>query len=318
MQSSRRYFKELRFRQLRSLVALARRGSFSAVAEAFRISVPSVWQQIRALEEEFGTVLVRRSGKAAALTEQGELLVELVRPLVEGFDNIRELFTEQKRLLPCRITVATTASLLLHELQRPLAVLRERHPDIELTFIDRPSVIALKHLENGDADIAVLGTMGEQLPSYIHSTVLTAYPFVLVCPEGHPLQQARSIRLPDILKYPLVMPGEGSNSRLQVQRVLEAAGMWQDARVAFTASTFDIVAGYVRSGFGIAVTSVSPLLLAEAEAGSLTYRGIVFRDLSKLFREETVILAHRHAKIELPHHRTFREVVIGNFPEAAR
>ena len=63
----RRYFKELRFRQLRALVELAQKGSFTAVAETLKLSVPSAWQQIRALEEEFGTTLVRQNGKTVTL-----------------------------------------------------------------------------------------------------------------------------------------------------------------------------------------------------------------------------------------------------------
>jgi len=41
MSIQRRYFKELRFRQLRALVELARGGSFTAVAAAMKISVPA-------------------------------------------------------------------------------------------------------------------------------------------------------------------------------------------------------------------------------------------------------------------------------------
>ena len=312
MNQPRRYFKELRFRQLRALVMLARKGTFSAVAEAFQISVPSVWQQIRALEDEFGTAMVRQSGKSIVLTEQGELLVQLAQPLVDSFDHIRELFAEKNRRLPRRITVATTASLLLHELQAPLAILRERHPDIELTFIDRPSTIARRHLENGDADVAIIGQIGEKPSPQLAVTQLTAYPFVLVCPEGHPLIKARSVKLADLIKHPLVMPGEGSNSRRHAQQVFEAAGLWQKARLALTASTLHIVAGYVRVGFGIGVTSVSPMILKEAARRHPSYRGIVFRDLSRLFGREEVVIAHRHTKIELPHHRTFREIVLGS------
>jgi len=69
----------------------------------------------------------------------------------------RRNVADQNRKLPRRITVATTASVLLHELQKPLELYRERHPDVQLSFIDRPSVMARKHLEDGEADVAVVG-----------------------------------------------------------------------------------------------------------------------------------------------------------------
>jgi molybdate transport repressor ModE-like protein len=317
MSIPRRYFKEPRFRQFRALVMLARKGSFSAVAEASGISVPSVWQQIRALEDAFETSLVRQAGKTTKLTEHGEQLVQLAQPLVDGFEQIRELFADRIAKLPRRLTVATTASLLLHELQRPLAILRERHPDIELTFIDRPSAIALRHLESGDADMAIVGRLAsEPALEPLAVTPLTSYPFMLVCPEGHPLIKARSARPTDIIRHPLVLLGEGSNSRRHVQQVFTAAGAWQKARIALTASSFDILAGYVRTGFGIAVTSVSPIILRQAAAGHPSYEGIAFRDLSRSIGSEQVILANRRTGVELPHHRAFREIV-GEFMAAS-
>jgi molybdate transport repressor ModE-like protein len=310
MSTPRRYFKELRFRQLRALVLLARKGSFSAVAKALGISVPSAWQQIRSLEDEFSVPLVQATGQSGVLTEQGEQLVQIAQPLVEGFEQVRELFSERLRTLPRRIAVATTSSLLLHELQRPLALIRQQQPDLEMTFLDRPSTIARKHLENGDADVAILGRLGEEPFPRLEWTPLTAYPFVLVCPEGHPLLQARSLKCGDLIRHPLLMPGEGSNSRRQVEEVLSAAGLWPKTRVALTASSFDIVAAYVRHGFGIAVTSVSPMILRAITEHHPNYQGIAFRDLSALFGREEVVIARRRNHHELPHHRKFRETVV--------
>ncbi len=306
----RRYFKELRFRQLRALVELARKGSFTAVAETLQISVPSVWQQIKALEDEFGAAMVQQSGKTAVLTPQGELLVQLSQPLVESFDRIRELFADQNHKLTRRITVATTASLLLHELQKPLDRYRKLHPEVELSFIDRPSAMARKHLEDGEADVAIVGQIHAAKHPRIEVTPVTAYPFVLVCPRDHPLLEAKTLKLAGLIKHPLVMPGIGSGSRRHVQDVFEAAGLWQEAKVALTASSFDILVGYVRMGFGISVTSVSPMILKAAAAGHSSYRGVAFRDLSKLFGREEVVVLHRKAKLELPHHRAFREIVL--------
>jgi molybdate transport repressor ModE-like protein len=305
----RRYFKELRFRQLRALVELAQKGSFTAVAETLKLSVPSAWQQIRALEEEFGTTLVRQNGKTVTLTHQGVLLVQLSQPLVESFDRIRELFADQNKKLPRRITVATTASLLLHELQKPLEIYRKRFPEVELSFIDRPSTMARKHLEDGEADVAIIGQIAAPKQTRIEVTPVTAYPFVLVCPVGHPLLKAKPLKLTDLIKQPLVLPGTGANSRRHIQDVFEAAALWQKANIALTASTFDIVVGYVRMGFGISITSVSPMILKEAAQGHSSYRGVAFRDLSKLFGREEVVVLHRKAKVELPHHVAFREIV---------
>src|ERR1700741_1296434 len=54
---------------------LARRGSFTAAADALSYTQSAVSQQISALERETGTVLVERDRKRARLTDAGELLL---------------------------------------------------------------------------------------------------------------------------------------------------------------------------------------------------------------------------------------------------
>src|SRR5690349_18692787 len=93
---ARRYFKELRFQQYRSLCAIARHQTFAGAATRLGLSVPAVWQQIRALEQDLDTPLVRRHGRGVRLTEDGQLLLDMVSPLVAGFDSIPPMFADRK------------------------------------------------------------------------------------------------------------------------------------------------------------------------------------------------------------------------------
>jgi len=45
----RRYFKEVRFRQIRALFEIARHGTFAAASRSLGMATPSVWRQVRAL-----------------------------------------------------------------------------------------------------------------------------------------------------------------------------------------------------------------------------------------------------------------------------
>src|SRR5690348_5968877 len=94
--AARRYFKEVRFRQIRAFVELSRQGSFAATAAALDLAVPSVWQQIRSLEDEYGVQLVVSEGTKVRLTDDGRALADMAAPLVEAFDGLREMFEEQR------------------------------------------------------------------------------------------------------------------------------------------------------------------------------------------------------------------------------
>src|SRR5436305_11383364 len=62
-------------RRLRVLREVARRGSFSAAAEALGYTQPAVSRQVALLEQETGATLLERRPDGARLTDAGELLV---------------------------------------------------------------------------------------------------------------------------------------------------------------------------------------------------------------------------------------------------
>lgn len=68
---------------LRSFVAGMEAGSFARAAEQLGRSTSAVSAQLKKLEEQTGTALVRRSGRGLALTEGGEVLFSYARRLLD-------------------------------------------------------------------------------------------------------------------------------------------------------------------------------------------------------------------------------------------
>ena len=63
------------FRQLQSLVLVARHGSVSRAADAMHLTQPAISLQIRTLEENTGMALTRKVGRNIQLTAAGEVMV---------------------------------------------------------------------------------------------------------------------------------------------------------------------------------------------------------------------------------------------------
>ena len=133
-----RRFKQLRFRQLRAFVELAKARSFAAVAEKLEISVPSVWQQVRALEKAFNCELVHAEGRRLVFTDRGQLLLNMAAPLVKGFDELVQTFSEPTEQARKQLSLASPNMTLTNELPRPLNRFRHEYPDVELRLIDLP------------------------------------------------------------------------------------------------------------------------------------------------------------------------------------
>lgn len=75
---------------LRTFVAVARRGSFAAVARARAADPSAVSRSVAALEDELGVRLFQRSTRRMGLTEAGARYLARVAPLLDELDRARD------------------------------------------------------------------------------------------------------------------------------------------------------------------------------------------------------------------------------------
>lgn len=304
--SPRHYFKELRLQQFRSLVALARWHTFSAAATALKLTRASVWQQVRALEQEMACALVRTRGQRVEFTPAGLKLVEIAAPLVAGFDSVKSVFEEHlKTTLPQTLVVATPPTFLVHELREPITRLHESRPKLQLTFLERNSPAAIELLEQGGADLAIAARLdGTPHRPSLEYTPFTRYPFTLICPPEHPLLQKARVTLRDLTRHPLILPSHATYCRQHFDAVLRAAGLLDKVSLVLESNFPTMLSEYVRMGLGVAL---SPL---PAAAPSWKQEGVSYRSAAHLFGEEEICHVSRKGEFETPSAAEFRELLI--------
>lgn len=304
----RRYFKEVRFRQIRALVETARHASFAAAARTLGMATPSVWRQVRALEDEYGVPLVATRGQDVRLTEDGELLADLARPVVEGFDSLRKVFTDRHGRTQRQLRVATPATVLNSGLRGVIADYRQSHPQVKLALIDVPSRTAWEHLEADKADLAIVGhPEGTQMPSRFEVVPLQQFAFHVCCLASHPFAAVKKPTLRDLLKQPLILAGEHTSSRMQFDHIVAHAGLSERVNVAMTASNHQVILNYVAMGLGVAIVT------RPSHDGAATSERLMIRDFSHVLGHEHVVLLHPKGRHELAHVKAFRELVVQQF-----
>lgn len=310
MPIKRRYFKQLRLSQFRAMIELARGNGFAAAASNLDLATPSVWQQVRALEDEFGIALIDVNGQQVSLTEQGQLLVQLAEPVVHGFDSIIEQFNKQSKSIPRRLAVASPANILVNELPAPIYRYHEEHGDVELSLTDVPSNPARKLLEDGEVDLAVVGQLDTNFPSTLIADRVTTFPFTLVCPTEHPVLSTKRITPRSLAKFPLVMSSKGTNTRTRVDEVFSKAGLLDQLRIVCETSTKDLLLQYVQLEFGIAVVPISPRYKSKSSSPFGDIGNLHFHDVSRVFGHEQIVILRRRHRREPEHQKAFREIVL--------
>ncbi|MGH9046738.1 MAG: LysR family transcriptional regulator, partial [Acidimicrobiales bacterium] len=172
----------MEIRHLQALVGIAEHGSFSAAAEALGTVQSNVSAHVARLEKELGAPLVDRS--AGQLTEEGEIVVARARRMLVEMDALVADVSAMRQEVVGTVRagmIGTTGRWLVPRL---FALLRERHPRVQMTVADGTSANLEPRIVNGQLDLAVvsLPVIGDDLVT----TRLFDEDLVLVVPFGHP------------------------------------------------------------------------------------------------------------------------------------
>jgi len=247
-------YKKLELAQLRSFFLAALQGNFTSAARELGLSITTVWQQVRALEQRLGTTLLRAHGRTLELTPEGRLLLELVQPHVSGLDSLERLFQAKRAELPQHLTVASTHYLLSYHLPRPLRDFTQRHPSIRLNLRGGiwPDVVRL--VEKGEADVGLV-SYAEDAPRSPHLDYepLFHLHFTLLLPAEHALARQRRVQPADLAAHPLIMSGKETFGTKTLERILRRHDLMHGIHVVMESPSTDVTRKYVAMGLGIAL-----------------------------------------------------------------
>jgi DNA-binding transcriptional LysR family regulator len=188
---------------LRVMRAIAEEGSFTGAAVALGYSQPAVSQMVRRLEQRTGTVLVERVGRNVRLTEAGQVLARHAVGVLTALDAAEEEVAAIAGLRAGRVRLMAFPSSSASLVPQALALVKERFPDVTVTFSEGEPPESLAALRAGECDIAVAfayeGTdigRGEDLDDFVTLKLLDDE-VRLAVPLNHPLAGRDEVELVD-------------------------------------------------------------------------------------------------------------------------
>jgi len=108
-------------------------GSFRATAKALELSPSVISYQISQLESELEVALLYRSTRKLTLTNEGQKLIEILAPLVEGAERGVDLLTASRSEPIGKLNITMASSFSQENITQQMARFARLHPKVELS-----------------------------------------------------------------------------------------------------------------------------------------------------------------------------------------
>lgn len=247
---------------LRIVRAIADRGTITAAAVSLGYSQPAVSQHIRRLERRLGTALLERTGRRIRLTEAGEVLARHGTTVSSALDAAAAEVASLAGLRAGRVRLVAFPSSSASIVPAALALLRERHPNVQVTFEEAEPPESLESLGAGACDIALgftyppTGSRGATAPAGVEGDLarlvvrhlLDDSP-VLALPAGDPAADQERLHLRDLADRTWI--AGCPRCRGHLLRACEESGFTPD--IAYATDDYVAVLALVAARLGVAL-----------------------------------------------------------------
>ena len=146
----------LSLQQIRCFCAALELGSFTAAAEALRVSQPAVAEQIRKLEQALGADLFVRAGRGVTATDAGRAFAEHAARSLHAVEAAADSVGELTELRAGTIALGMFGGPSAWRLDELAAAFLRRHPEVSLRLIGRNSSVIADRVRRGDLEAAIV------------------------------------------------------------------------------------------------------------------------------------------------------------------
>lgn len=209
----------MELRQLRSFVKLAEKLNFSEASRELCLTQSTLSQQIKTLEEEFGTKLFIRNSHSVVLTESGVELLPFARKTVGNAEECRQRMIDLQEMLVGELNIGVTYSFS-PILTETIFTFMKKYKGVKLNISYKPMADLMEMLRRNEIDF-VLAFKPSVPVAGIESHVLFQNYLAAIVGDSHPLASKERVSLDELAGYNLVLPSKGLQARNALDKILE-------------------------------------------------------------------------------------------------
>jgi len=236
-------------------------GSASRAADELLLTQPAVSRQIIALEEELGEKLFDRIGKKMYLTRAGQTLLAHAERILRSVEEAKTAVKDLSEECSGELVIGASDHVSIHRLPGVLKAFKTEFPKVDLILHCHRSETILEMVVRNQLDLGVI-----TLPRSVHGVVsmqIWTDRMSLVCAKGHALGSLRTARLKDAVKYGMILPELGTETRRAIDEACDKIN--QKPNIIMQVAYIETIKSLVKAELGI---SILPEKAVEAEAKS--------------------------------------------------
>ena len=164
-------------------VTIVEEGSLTAASRKLHIAQPALSNQIKAMEQKYGTRLFFRGARRLELTDAGMILYQQAKRMCEieqaAKNEIASGFSGQKGMLRFGVTPSVAGGIVADA----VLAFAQKYPQTEIKYLEASPADLCKMLQNGIIEVAVLKTVGD-LPENVNLLCVQTAPTVAIYKPG--------------------------------------------------------------------------------------------------------------------------------------
>ncbi|MEG3789575.1 LysR family transcriptional regulator [Lysobacter sp. CCNWLW3] len=176
--------------QIRTFIAAAEQGSFSAAGRKLRRAQSVVSHTLANLEAQLGVSLFERSGRYPQLTEEGQSLLRDARAVADHMDDFKARARSIREGLEPELSVAMDVMYPMPAITHAVGHCRQLFPRTPLRLYVEALGGVVQPVLDGSCRIGVIGSL-PTVPDELVAEPLALLPFATVVAPAHPLAKSR-------------------------------------------------------------------------------------------------------------------------------
>ncbi len=237
-----------------TFIMVIEKRSFSKTAKAMNVSQPAISFQIRAMEKEYGQILLDRSGNKARPTETGKIFYRFAKDMVRNNNLLKESLNKLKNVVGGKLALGASTTPGEYLVPKMLGQFKKKFPDVEPELFIADTDDIVEKLANHEIDIAFVGRKISE--DNLESKKFASDELILITPPQHQLAKKKTITLKETISCPLILREKGSATRKTFEDLLKNQNIPEEnLNVTMELGSIQAILAAVEADLGISIIS---------------------------------------------------------------